>query len=243
MMRAIIGAAALCRLMAGPAAASEPVDLALVLAIDVSGSVNREEYELQTYGIAAAFRQPDIVAAIQAGRFGRISVNLMSWGDPDYEKLTTGWHTISDLASSEGFADVAEKFEGRTGGGTGIGRAIGFGITLIETSGLSPLRKVIDVSGDGPESWELREPRFKLANAQALRAKHGVIVNGLAITNDAPDLEIYYRSFVAAGPGSFVISISDYEGYAEAIRRKLLQEIQPGLASRQREPQPALARR
>ncbi len=209
------------------------VDLALVLAVDVSGSVNRQEYELQTHGIAAAFRKPDIVAAIQAGRHGRISVNLMSWGDPDYEKLVTGWYNVSDAASAEAFAAVAKGFEGRTGGGTGIGVAIGYGITLIETSGLTAIRKVVDVSGDGTEMGEIREPRFTVTLAKAMREAHGVTVNGLAIRNDVPDLDQYYRDHVAGGPGSFVISISGYDDYAEAIHRKLLREILPPSAERE----------
>ncbi len=243
MMRAMMTAVALPWLMAGPALAGEPIDLALVLAIDVSGSVDAHEYKLQTRGIAWAFRQPDIVAAIEAGRFGRISVNLMSWGEPDYEKLTSGWHIVSNAATAETFAALAGGFEGRVGGGTGIGSAIGYGITLIETSGLEPTRKVIDVSGDGMEQGEIRDPHFKVVHAQAMREKHGVVVNGLAISNDVPGLDSYYRSYVAGGPGHFVMSIAGYEDYAEAIHRKLLREILPNLAVLERDGEPVVARR
>ena len=156
----------------------------------------------------------------------------MSWGDPDYEKLVTGWYSVSDAASAETFAGVAQGFEGRTGGGTGIGVAIGYGITLIETSGLTAVRKVVDVSGDGTEMGEIREPRFTVRLAQKMREAHGVVVNGLAIRNDVPDLDQYYRDNVAGGPGSFVISISGYDDYAEAIHRKLLREILPPSAER-----------
>lgn len=210
-----------------PVHAEEKVDLALVLAVDVSGSVSGQEYDLQIGGIARAFRQPDIVEAIRSGRYGRIAVNLMLWGDPDYEKMVTGWQVVGDTASAAAFADTAASFRSLIGGGTGIGVAIGYGITLIETSGFVADRKVIDVSGDGTELGEIRVPRFKVGNAQAMREAHGVVVNGLAITNDVPDLETYYRANVAGGPGSFVISIKRYEDYAEAIHRKLLREIMP----------------
>lgn len=232
MLRTTI-ALVLAAVLAAPAGAGQPVDLALVLAVDASGSVNRQEYDLQTKGIAAAFRQSDIVEAIRSGRHGRIAVNLITWGDPDYEKFATGWHIVGDTQTAASFADVAAAFEGRIGGGTGIGIAIGYGITLIETSGLAATRKVVDVSGDGTELGEIRVPRFRVEHAAAMREAHGVIVNGLAIRNDVSDLDAYYRSHVAGGPGSFVIFIDKYEDYAEAIHRKLLREILPPSAALQ----------
>ena len=105
------------------------------------------------------------------------------------------------------------------------------GITLIETSGLAPTRKVIDVSGDGIESYEIRQPRFFLPDAQRLRAAAGVIVNGLAIRNDFRDLDRYYRQHVAGGSGSFVMEVANYQDFAEAMRIKLLREIRPLSAS------------
>jgi Protein of unknown function (DUF1194) len=230
MMRTI-RAAMIAGLIANQPAAAEPVDLALVMAVDVSGSVDGEEYALQMRGIAWAVRQPDVIATIQSGRHRRIAINLMCWGEADYEKPSSGWHDISDAASAEAFAAVAERFEGRVGGGTGIGSAIGYGITLVETSGRQPLRKVIDVSGDGTELGEIRDPRFTVSHAQALRAKRGVTVNGLAIQTDMPDLERYYASHVAGGPGSFVMSISSYQDFAEAMHRKLLRELQSEVAA------------
>jgi hypothetical protein len=218
-------AALLAFMLGGPVSAGEPVDLALVLAVDVSGSVTRQEYDLQIGGIVRAFRQPDVIAAIASGTHGRIAVNLMTWGDPDYQKFDTGWHVVGDAGSADVFAEAVDKFEGRIGGGTGIGVAIGYSITLIETSGFPALRKVVDVSGDGTELGEIRTPRFRVEHAAAMRDKHGVIVNGLAIRSDKPELDQYYRAHVAGGPGSFVISIDSFDDYAEAIHRKLLREI------------------
>jgi len=108
---------------------------------------------------------------------------------------------------------------------------VGYGVTLIETSGFSAGRKVIDVSGDGVESFELREPHFKLPEAQAMRAKAGVVVNGLAIETDYPELGRYYRDNVIGGPGSFEMDVVNYRDYARAIHQKLLREIRPLLSS------------
>lgn len=227
---------ALCLALAGggPAAAAEAVDVALVLSVDTSGSVNRHNYELQMGGIAAAFRDPEVIAAATAGPTHRIAVTIETWGEPDYQKLTSGWYVVSDAASAEAFAHVAETFEGRLGGGTGIGMAIAYAVTLLQTSGIASPRQVIDVSGDGAELGEIRTPHFTVKNAAALRAKAGVVVNGLAITSWEPDLETYYRANVAGGPGSFVMAIARFEDYAEAMRRKLLRELLPETASLKR---------
>jgi hypothetical protein len=211
-------------------AESQKVDLALVLAVDCSGSVSGKELRLQLGGIAMAFRDPAIQAAIKAGPHHRIAVNLMLWADPDEEKLTTGWQVISTADDAEKFASLAETNDILIGGGTGLGTAIGFGITLLNNSGFNATRRTIDVSGDGRDSWELREPRFRLPQANALRATTDVVVNGLAISNEQPDLFAYYRDAVIGGPGSFALEAKTYEDFAHAMRIKLLREILPNMA-------------
>lgn len=217
--------------LALPTYAGEKTDLALVLAVDCSGSVDSREYHYQMDGIAAAFRDPAIIAAALSGPHHKIAVNILTWGDPDEQKFESGWQVISTPQSAERFAQLASGVDRRMGGGTGIGNAVAFALALLRDGTITTTRQVIDVSGDGPESWELREPHFKLVDAQKLRARDGVTVNGLAIRTDYPDLDLYYRQFVAAGPESFVISVDSYQDYAEAIRRKLLQELNPNMAS------------
>ena len=117
------------------------------------------------------------------------------------------------------------------GGGTGLGIAVAYGISLLENSGAVTDRKVIDVSGDGVDSYEIRQPRFLLKDAQRLRAKAGVVINGLSIHNEDETLGLYYRTQVAAGPGSFAMDVANYEDFKEAIRLKLLREIRPLTAS------------
>ncbi len=217
--------------MANPVAAAEKVDLALVLAVDCSGSVSSKEYALQVNGIANAFRDPAVIAAATTGPHHRIAVNLMTWGDPEDQKFVSGWYIVSSVSEGAAFADVAASFDRRMNGGTGIGIAIAFGLALLNDGTLQASRQTIDVSGDGEESYELREPRFKLADAQKLRELSGVTVNGLAIQNEDRNLGAYYSKYVAAGPENFVVTIDTYQQYADAIRRKLLLEINPNMAS------------
>jgi hypothetical protein len=133
-------------LFAGPATATAQspgaYDLVLVLAVDCSGSVDGGEFKLQIDGITAAFRDSEVIAAALAGPHGRIAVTLMSWGDPDYQKFTTGWFEINSPAAAESFADTVSRFDVRTGGGTGIGIAIAYGITLIEPAASSPTARL-----------------------------------------------------------------------------------------------------
>jgi Protein of unknown function (DUF1194) len=210
-----------------PCSAAEKVDLALVLAVDCSGSVSMSEYHLQMDGIAAAFRDPEIIASATSGAHRRIAVNILTWGDPDDQKFDSGWRIISSAQSAADFAKLAAGFDRRMDGGTGLANAISYGLTLLSSTEISSRRQVIDISGDGKESWELREPHFKLVDAQRLRAAAGVTVNGLAIETDDKHLADYYRTYVAAGPESFVVKVADYQDYADGIRRKLLRELNP----------------
>jgi hypothetical protein len=234
LLQKIIMGVSAAAVWAAPVSAAElsgGYDLTLVLAVDCSGSVSGKEFRLQTGGIAAAMRDPEVIAAALSGPHGRIAVNILLWGDPDYEKFSSGWYEISSIAKAEKFADMAQSFDTRMGGGTGLGIAVAYGISLLENSGAVTDRKVIDVSGDGVDSYEIRQPRFLLKDAQRLRAKAGVVINGLSIHNEDETLGLYYRTQVAAGPGSFAMDVANYEDFKEAIRLKLLREIRPLTAS------------
>lgn len=207
-------------------AAEHGHDLLLVLAVDSSGSVNPAEFRLQIDGLASAFRDPQVQAAIMAGPNARIAVNLLLWADARYERFTTGWAIIDGPDSAETFARRIEAFENRVGGGTGIGAAIAQGIALIETSGLAASRRVIDVSGDGIEAYEGPRPPILLEEALELLSATDIVVNGLAIETDFPSLAKYYRAEVAHGPGSFVVTAKTYEDFASAMRDKLVREIE-----------------
>ena len=230
-MTIALSAAFLWTVPAPAAELSGGYDLTLVLAVDCSGSVSGDEFRLQTGGIAAALRDPEVVAAALSGPHGRIAVNILLWGDPDYEKFSSGWYEIDSPAKAEKFAVMAQGFDTRMGGGTGLGIAIAYGISLLQNSGAVTDRKIIDVSGDGVESYEIRQPKFLLRDAQRLRARAGVVVKGLSIHNEDENLASYYATQVAAGPGSFAMDVANYDDFKEAIRLKLLREIRPLSAS------------
>ncbi len=206
-------------------AAAQTVDLELVLAVDASGSVDESEFALQLGGVAQGFRDPAVREAIRRGPAGRIAVNLIAWAEHGMPKSETGWHQISDEASANRFAAVVEGFVRDQNGATGLGEGIAASVRSITENGLDAPRRVIDVSGDGRET-PAREYVVLLPQARAMSLAHGIVVNGLAISNAEADLAAYYRSELQAGPGSFVMEARDYADFAEAMRRKLLREIE-----------------
>ena len=207
-----------------------PVDLELVIAVDASGSVSDNEFALQIGGIAAAFREPDIHEAIASGPQQRIAVALMIWADARARQAISPWIMIDGPDAAFAFADLVEAqaerrqiFRGRSG--TGIGAAIGQGVRELRTNKFDGTRLAIDVSGDGRETPLMFGEGMALTEAHKRAARLEVVVNGLAILSDDPNLNVYYRARVAMGPGSFVISAADYDDFARAMRLKLVREI------------------
>lgn len=218
-----------------PAAPLRQVDLELVLAIDASGSVNDAEFALQMGGIAAAFRHPEVHAAIADGAYGAIAVAIEVWAEASLPKDVSDWHLIDSPESAAAFAALAEGFPRRPIGGTGIGRAIVIAVDLILRNRYEAIRRVIDISGDGKETttrdWSI-VPHLARVKAE----RYGVTINGLAILSDDPDLDVYYRRNVISGSGAFVVSAADFEDFSSAMRRKLVREIsyRPKLSLRPR---------
>lgn len=207
------------------AASDVDVDLELVLAVDTSGSVDDGEYALQISGIAQAFRDPEVVAAIAAGPLGRIAVTVSFWAESQLPKQSLAWLIIADAADAAAFAARLESLpRAAPVGGTGIGRGVIYSVRLMQDNGLNGLRRVIDVSGDGRET-PFRYFSVPPEQARAYAAANGVTVNGLAILADEPDLERYYRESVIVGPGAFTLAADDFAAFAEAMRRKLIREI------------------
>jgi Protein of unknown function (DUF1194) len=196
------------------------VDLALVLAVDCSDSVDKREFRLQIYGLAQAFRSPDVISAVQSGPNGKIAVALFEWSDFYQKALVVEWTIVDGPASAEAVARRIEQARRVAIGGTSISTAIAGGIEVLSTIPWRTDRRVIDVSGDGTNN---AGERSAVARDRALAL--GIVVNGLAIINNIPGLTTYYRENVIGGPGSFVIEASGYETFAEAIRLKLVREI------------------
>ncbi len=207
------------------AASAKTVDLELVLAVDASGSVDDREYALQLEGIARGFRDATVRRAIRSGPTKSIAVTLLVWAEPQIPKDTTGWFVITSDAEAEGFAATVAAFPRRQTGATAIGEGIAAALRAIDGNDVEAARAVVDVSGDGRESVA-REFTVLVGQARAMALSRGVVINGLAIQNEVGDLADYYRRYVQAGPDSFVMAAKDYEDFAEAMRLKLLREIE-----------------
>jgi hypothetical protein len=213
--------------LAGRAATGQPAletDLELVLAVDASGSVNTQEFNLQLDGIAAGLRDRSVLEAIRSGPNGRIAINLLVWAEARWPKDMTGWLVIADADDAERAAGIIEDHPRRLNGGTGLGDGLASSLRSITGNSIRSLRQVVDISGDGRETTP-REFSVLISQARAMAVARGVTVNGLAILNEDAGLADYYRNQVQVGPGSFTMSAADYDDFAESMRRKLLREI------------------
>ncbi len=197
------------------------VGLELVLAVDASSSVSVVEFALQMGGLARAFRRPEVVEAIRVSGDLGIAVALVQWSDARKQFLAVGWHWLRDAAGAAAFAariDATPRY--LIGGGTAIGGALKYATAQFQDNGFSGLRKIIDLSGDGRTNQGAHpEPLRDAAVAQ------GITINGLAILNEDPAVDSYYRYYVIGGAGAFVMTANDYRAYEDAIIAKLVREI------------------
>ena len=201
--------------------ADQTVSLDLVLAIDASGTVDSGEFDLQTRGLAEAFRHPDVIAAIERTGARGIAVAVVQWSGRGQQVVSVDWTPVADEASSKALAMRIEAAGRRLiGGTTVIGTALLFSAGLLARSPFQGRRKVIDLSGDGKTNYG---PLPDYARDQALAA--GITINGLAILNEEADLAEYYQDHVVGGLGSFLMTARDYGDFATAIRSKLIREI------------------
>lgn len=218
--RAALLLAAVLLLGAMPAVRAETVDTALVLALDVSLSVDEREYELQRDGIAAAFESPALMAAVAGGKNHAIDVLVLEWSDPEIQVVTVDWTRVSDTASANAFAAKVRSARRSSQGLTAIGNGLMAAGAAFERLPDEAARRVIDVSGDGMANIGVPCPEAR----DALLAK-GVTINGLVMLNDEPWVDGYYSENVVGGPGAFLMQVADYREFAAAIREKLLSEI------------------
>jgi hypothetical protein len=220
--------------LAVPAAAQDvPVDLELVLAVDVSGSMDAGEQALQRGGYVQAFLHPEVVAAIGSGFYGRIAVTYVEWAGPRAQAVAIPWRGLDGPASAEAFAAALKAAPTAHIRGTSISGALAFASALFDGNGFAGARQVIDVSGDGPNNMGL--PVVPVRDAVLAR---GITINGLPLTLRAGSpwsapygglgaglLDVYYEDCVIGGPGAFFLSVQAPEQLADAIRRKLVLEI------------------
>ncbi|MFT3989644.1 DUF1194 domain-containing protein [Aestuariivirga sp.] len=213
-------------LLAPTRADDTEVDLALVLAIDCSFSVDSSEFRQQMEGLGQALMRPDVKAAIRAGAHQRIAITAYEWSDADTQAVILPWVILSgDADADEVGRTLAAMPRKLAEGGTSISAALLFGDALFATAPRAP-RQVIDVSSDG------RNNVGPPVNAVRDRlVAQGVTINAVTIMNEWPTLDTYFERQVVGGEGHFVIPAKDYESYAEAIHKKLLREITgPGIS-------------
>lgn len=223
---AAAGAASLARIT--PARADEPVDVALVLAVDVSRSIDEDEARLQREGYRSAVSDPKVVEAIRGGMLGSIALCYIEWAGIEYQRTVIPWTRIAAQPDADGWAATLERAPRASLSWTSVSGAIEASRRALGECPHEATRKVIDVSGDGVNN---SGPPAELARDRAV--VDGITINGLPILNDRPTfgrappvpLDIYYRDSVIGGQGAFMIAAEDFESFGNAVRRKLIREI------------------
>ena len=206
------------------ASPAQSCDVALLLAVDVSGSVDPSEYRIQMGGLSAALRDGLVSEALVVGQ---VSLSLMQWSGSSRQEIVLPWFQVRDFDDVEEFAQQIDDAPRRWRNySTAIGEALALGLETMR-SGPDCARYVIDVSGDGPSNEGLSptEPRQLLERA-------GVVVNGLVIDTRDEDLANYYRDNIIMGPGAFVVSANSFDDYPERIREKLIRELTKQFAAK-----------
>jgi hypothetical protein len=207
----------------GAGAGQIPVALELVLAVDASGSVDAREFDLQQRGIARALRDPEVIAAIGGAAPEGVAIALVQWSGRRQQHVSLDWTLLSDEASVRALAARIEAAARLAVGETAVAEALGFALAGLAHNRFAGARRIIDISGDGMSNSPLAPESVRDVAAAA-----GITINGLAILTDTPDLGRYYAEHVIGGPGAFVMVAKSYRDFAEAMRKKLLEEIRGG---------------
>lgn len=220
-------ALAIASLDGTPASAEPQLDVALVLAVDISSSMEAEEQSLQRVGFAEAFRSSLVHQAIQSGTAGRIAVTYIEWSGAKDQTVIVPWTIIDGPDKARSFADNLVSRPIRQAGMTSISGAIDFSRNLFRDVGRIAARRVIDISGDGPNN-----DGRKVVLARDEAVAEGIAINGLPImfgrSQSSPEMEgldVYYRECVIGGAGAFMIPLHDPEQFAMVIRTKIMREI------------------
>ena len=219
-------------LFAASPARTEPVDLLLVLAADVSRSVDSQKFQLQREGYAAALADPRVIDAIQSGRRGRIGVLFLEWSGFGNQKVVIDWTVVDGAKAAQAFGDQLLESPRSFADRTSISGGIDAAVAQLARAPFEAQRRTIDVSGDGTNN---AGRDVGLARDEALAL--GISINGLVILSDTPlpwnpehtnppgGLTKYYRDNVIGGPGSFALEAKDFNSFGEAIVKKMIAEI------------------
>jgi len=208
------------------------VDLALVLAVDVSYSMDPDEQELQRQGFIEAFRSQVVQDAVRKGILGRIAVTYLEWSSVNDQKVIVPWMIVDGGEGAGEFAERLAQAPTRRAARTSISGAIDFSLRLLGKSGVEAARQVIDISGDGANNQGR-----PVTAARDEAVARGITINGLPIMLKAPGyfdiehLDRYYRDCVIGGPGAFMVPAREREQFVQAIRTKIIREIAAGPGS------------
>lgn len=207
-----------------PQGAGQEVDVALVLAVDVSGSIDYEEAELQRKGIAEAFQSREVVQAIQSGARGQIGVSVVYFSSRQYGVMSVpvNWTIVRDQASADRFVAQFLQAQRQRGIGTSISDALEVSQRMLAIVPYRSAKQVIDISGDGENN----------AGRPVLQVRDEVLAEGITINalpiidfSTPQDLDAYFKGCVVGGPGAFVLPAKGFTDFARAMRRKLVLEI------------------
>ncbi len=206
------------------ASGDDQVDVELVLAVDMSGSMDIEEAEIQRSGYIEAISHPDFINAVRAGMLGRVAISYFEWAGSVNETSLVAWQVIENGEDAVAFAARIAARPIATRRGTSISNALSYATRLLDTNTHDGLRRVIDVSGDGPNN--MGPPVLPIRD---MAVDSGIVINGLAIlvrpSVAGGALDAYYADCVIGGPGSFVVPVHRRDDFAVAIRQKLVMEI------------------
>ncbi|TYC63432.1 DUF1194 domain-containing protein [Rhodobacterales bacterium] len=221
---AILGAV----LTLSAARGEDQVDVALVLAVDVSRSMSPDELQIQRKGYATAISSPEVVRAISMGAHGRIALLMFEWANDNHARVIVDWSLVEN--QDDAFAFAEKVLGDRTFGQrrTSISGAIRHATVLLDEVPFLAERLVIDISGDGPNNQGL-----PVTVERDAAVERGIVINGLPLMThggmgfqfNIPDLDVYYRHCVTGGPASFVLPVVEWEQFPDAVRRKLILEI------------------
>ena len=232
VMAALIAAAPLRAQAPAPPAAKPDVDLLLVLAADISRSLDERKFRLQREGYAAALVNPRVIKAIESGPHGRIALTFMEWSGPSAQAVIVDWATIANIADARTIAERIRTAPRLFAERTAIGAAVDYSVRLFDSAPFNAPRRVIDVSGDGTSNAGL-----SVVDARDRALELGFTINGLVILSDVPlptnpghthppgGLQLYYENNVIGGPGAFALAAENFEAFGASISSKLVKEI------------------
>ena len=206
----------------------QSVDVELVIAVDVSYSMDMDELAVQREGYAQAIVSKEFLQALKTGPNRKVAVTYFEWSASNDQRIIIPWRVIDGPESADAVANEIMKTSVRRGSRTSISGAIDFAMPLFDENPYRGLRRVIDISGDGANN-----NGAPVTGARDAALAKGIIINGLPImvkepsysTMDIDNLDLYYEDCVIGGPGAFVVAIKDREKFKEAIRAKLVLEV------------------